>query len=205
MTFQTCDRSNFTNCKQLGRKAFSIQHNDLPFSQQILSYLYIIILYKIIFIRWLSHDAAAEAIRRCLNSVITSLEREAEERGDPMALGLSKMVKTYNFVATVHMMCDILPHLSRLSKVFQRQDVNLAHVEPMVRSTIAALEKMIAEPGIQLKKVNDVIRIDLSTHQISARVNERESFGKEHSPEILAQHHQSHPAKVPRQQDHIST
>ena len=95
-----------------------------------------------------------------------------------MALGLSKMVKTYNFVATVHMMCDILPHLSRLSKVFQRQDINLAHVEPMVRSTIAALEKMIAEPGIQLKKVNDVIRIDLSTHQISARVNERESFDK---------------------------
>ena len=71
--------------------------------------------------------------------------------------------------------CHTRKESSRLIKVFQRQDVILTHVEPMVRPTITALEKLLAEPEIQLKKVN-VVCIDLSTHQISAIVSGRESF-----------------------------
>ena len=36
-------------------------------------------------VRWLSHRKAVEAIRRSLQSLIISLEREASERGDPSA------------------------------------------------------------------------------------------------------------------------
>ncbi|XP_060085540.1 zinc finger protein 862-like [Ylistrum balloti] len=33
-------------------------------------------------VRWLSHDAAIQSIRQCLESIITSLEREAQERSE---------------------------------------------------------------------------------------------------------------------------
>lgn len=43
-------------------------------------------------VRWLSHEHACQALRRILPSVIVSLEREASERSEPVAAGLSKMI-----------------------------------------------------------------------------------------------------------------
>nr|XP_006811414.1 PREDICTED: zinc finger protein 862-like [Saccoglossus kowalevskii] len=62
---------------------------------------------------------AVDAMRRVLPSVITSLERHAEERGDATAHGLSMFVKKYDFIASIHMLSDVLPHLTRLSLIFQ--------------------------------------------------------------------------------------
>ena len=41
--------------------------------------------------RWLSHDAACQALKKTLSAVIASLEREAEERGEALAIGLSRV------------------------------------------------------------------------------------------------------------------
>lgn len=57
--------------------------------------------------QWVSHDQAITAIRKSLPSIITSLQREATERNDAQALGLSKFICTYQFVASVYMMSDI--------------------------------------------------------------------------------------------------
>ena len=69
-------------------------------------------------VRWLSHDAAITAILRTLPSLIASLDREASERGEPVASGLLRFVKTYFFVATAHLLHKVLPHVSRFS-IFQ--------------------------------------------------------------------------------------
>ena len=45
-------------------------------------------------VRRFSHNNAVPSLRRSLPSVVASLEREATERGEPMAIGLAKMVKT---------------------------------------------------------------------------------------------------------------
>ena len=70
-------------------------------------------------VRWLSHDKAINSIRRSFESIITSLEREAQERSDVQAMGLSVFMQKYNFVAAMLMMCDVLPVLSQLSKAIQ--------------------------------------------------------------------------------------
>jgi hypothetical protein len=70
-------------------------------------------------VRWLSHDKATQTLKKCIPSVITSLEREAEERNDCQAMGLAVFVQTYKFLLTLSMMCDVLPHLSALSKAMQ--------------------------------------------------------------------------------------
>ena len=46
--------------------------------------------------------------------VIASLEQEAEERGEALAVGLNKVVQKYNFIATLYMMCDSVEYFSYL-------------------------------------------------------------------------------------------
>ena len=67
--------------------------------------------------RWLSTDQACRSLWRCFPSVLATLGNEAAEKENPVAIGLSKILGKYKFVATLHLMCDILPLLSRLSKV----------------------------------------------------------------------------------------
>lgn len=69
--------------------------------------------------RWLSHQQAIDAIRRCYVAVVLSLEKEANEKTDATAAGLSMFVRQYDFVACISMLSDALPHLTRLSLVFQ--------------------------------------------------------------------------------------
>ena len=47
--------------------------------------------------RRLSHDTACHTLVKVLPAVIISLEREATERGDALAVGLSKVLKKYDF------------------------------------------------------------------------------------------------------------
>ena len=75
--------------------------------------------------RWLSHDQAITAICKSLPSIITSLHKEATERNDAQALGLSKFISTYKFVASLYMMSDVLPILSHLSRAFPKTEFGL--------------------------------------------------------------------------------
>ena len=83
---------------------------------------------------WLSHNNAVQSLRRTLPSV-ASLEREAAKRGEPVAIGLVKIVKSYNFVASLYLFCDVLPHVCKLSLIFQQQEVDLTVVQSQVNAT----------------------------------------------------------------------
>ena len=90
-------------------------------------------------VRWLSHERAVDNLRKCLPSVITSLEREASERHDAQALGLATFVKSYQFVATLLMLADVLPPLANLSRAFQKKDLDYTLVKPLVSGTKATI------------------------------------------------------------------
>ena len=77
-----------------------------------------------------SYDAAIGSILRTLPSIIVSLERDGTERSEPTPVGLAKFVKTYYFVACCHFLHQILPHISHLSLIFQREDIDLSLIRP---------------------------------------------------------------------------
>lgn len=81
-------------------------------------------------VRWLSHDAAIAAIICILPSLIISLFREASECGEPTAVGLLKFVKTHLPIATAHLLHKVLPHISRLFLLFQREEVDFTMTKP---------------------------------------------------------------------------
>ena len=89
-------------------------------------------------VRWLSHDAAVATLLCTLPSLIASLDREASEWGEPTAEGLLQFVKMHFFIATAHLLHKILPHVSRLSCIFQK-DAHFTLLRPCVDATIAAV------------------------------------------------------------------
>lgn len=97
--------------------------------------------------RWLSHDAACHTFMKVLPAVIASLEREAEERGEALAIGLSKVVQQYNFIATLYMMCDALPKVSRLSRIFQLSAIDMSQLNKHVSTTVESLNDLCNNPG----------------------------------------------------------
>ena len=57
-------------------------------------------------------------LKEILPSVLCSLGRESEERGDTKATGLYHFLSHYQFIATMLLSCDVLPVVNILSKVF---------------------------------------------------------------------------------------
>ena len=70
-------------------------------------------------VRWLSHEKTVSNLKRCLPSVITNLEREAEQNCAQTA-DLVGFIKQYKFVASLYMLSDVLPPLADRSRAFQK-------------------------------------------------------------------------------------
>ena len=127
-------------------------------------------------VRWLSHEHAVKAILRTLPSLITSLDREASERSEPTARGLLKFICTYEFVACVSLLSDVLPHLNRLSALFQTRDINLTMLQTSITATTEVIKSYEAHPGPRLSDVNELIKTRLQDFRIEVSDTKRDNF-----------------------------
>ena len=121
---------------------------------------------KALDVRWLLHERAVENQRKCLPSVITSLEREASERHDAQAPGLATFIKSFKFVATFLMLADVLPPLANLSRTFQRKDLDYTLVKPLVSGTKATLQNLKVTSGQHFSPLHHVLATDLEAFAI---------------------------------------
>ena len=112
-------------------------------------------------VRWLPYDAAIAAIIRTLPALIASLEREATKRSEPSAVGLAKFVKTHYFVACCCLLHRVLPHISRLSLLFQCEDIDLALIQPALVAAIASIEEVRTS---DLQEVCNIIQNELQEY-----------------------------------------
>ena len=109
--------------------------------------------------RWLSVGNCSLRLKKILPSVIISLDREAEERSDARAAGLHRLITEYQFIATLLLMCDILPIINRLSLIFQTKDVDFSIVKTAVKTTLSTLEKNKTTNGANLSEINEYCEI----------------------------------------------
>ena len=72
------------------------------------------------------------------------MENEATSAHDPVARGNIQEVKKFKFLATLHLLDDVIFLLTKLSKVFQKENVDFSIIAPMVQSTIEAVK---TQPG----------------------------------------------------------
>ena len=134
-------------------------------------------------VRWLSHDAAIASLLCTLPSLIASLEREATERGEPTAEGLLRFVKSHFFIATAHLLHKVLPHVSRLSRIFQKEDVDFTLLKPCVDATIAAVGLYKDD---ELKEVDTTLSSDLKDYTIHTSDATKKEFQKQIQEKYVA-------------------
>ena len=120
--------------------------------------------------RWLSHDQAISTIRRILPSIIAHTEKEAEEKGDALALGIVHVIRSYYFVASVYLLSDVLPHLSRLSRLFQERDIDFSKVG------IHVLETLKIHDGPYMQKLDTALKEELSACRIVTKETDPHCF-----------------------------
>ena len=97
-----------------------------------------------------------------------SLQREAAERNEPMVDGLYHQISRFTFVATVYLLCDVLPHICCLSRVFQREAIDLTELNRLVHTTLGVIQTLMqsCNPNGHLVKLGEDIHVDqqLSTY-----------------------------------------
>ena len=114
--------------------------------------------------RWLSHRNSVHAIRRSFSPLVVALESIYEEQGDAKAFGLAKLVRSYNFIAAVSMLCDALDPVARLCTALQAKTLDFAELSFLVDACIADLEAMLNSPDEateQFKKIDTLLSTEL--------------------------------------------
>ena len=134
--------------------------------------------------RWLSFEGAVDAIVASLDPLFTVLIEDSSS--DPTARGILKFMANFIFLATTYLLADILPVLARLSKRFQRSQVDFTTVTDGVHVTTATLCAFKLAPGPKLVKfLNEAPATPSSSqsfyykgHSISDSQKQRDDFVK---------------------------
>lgn len=106
-------------------------------------------------VKWLSMESAISAIYRAYPALCMCLECEAAE--ECTARGLYEEVCQYKFIALTHMMMDIIPFITRLSKTFQSPSLDFGMINPLVQSTCETLKDLVECEGVFVDKLSDFI------------------------------------------------
>ena len=149
---------------------------------------------KAVHTKWLSHEATVTAIRRTLPSLMATIESEVAKKDDAVACGLLHAIKAYDFVATAYLLCDVLPHLTSLSLLFQK-DVDLSVIQPQVAATISVLKSLRTQPGPHLRQLNDTVATLSSNFNLSVSEEKKKAFQenvREHYLDKLVQNLEDH-------------
>ncbi|XP_070552438.1 zinc finger protein 862-like [Ptychodera flava] len=100
--------------------------------------------------RWLSFESAVNSIYDEIVPVLRALE---ELQSDAVSFGLFKKMRTVKFIGAIYILREVLPVLAQLSKAFQRDTINYAHLEPLIKYTKDKLSDILdnGSPIEQLK------------------------------------------------------
>ena len=119
---------------------------------------------KAVHTRWLSHENALQTVWKLYVPIVRDLENAVAEGRDKKikdgsgipAGSLLKMMKTYSSIFFIHLLCDVCSSLASLTRLFERNDVDLSIVEPKIQATISGLQKMKVKDGPYLTKAMTV-------------------------------------------------
>ena len=106
--------------------------------------------------RWLSMDAAVTAIYDVYPALVKALENNAASKNNTEAKGLYMKVKSVAFIMfilTTSFLKDALAVVTKLAKIFQRDNLDISVVNSMVDSTIERLEQFKMCNGKELDLV----------------------------------------------------
>ncbi|KAK1878735.1 Transmembrane protein C17orf113 [Dissostichus eleginoides] len=108
--------------------------------------------------RWLSLERAVKGIRANWVALVLELEEEEADRDCPVAKGIRKRLQTLMFPALTHLLTDVLAVVNRMNLTFQKEDVNISSIQPVVSMTLASLDDLMNGPGEAETKFNEALQ-----------------------------------------------
>ena len=91
--------------------------------------------------------SALQTVYRTWASLATYMETEMESSNDSVAKGFFKKITSFAFIATTHLLMDIIPKITQLSLFFQKENIDLAMLRPSVDSVVQQLEWLKSNDG----------------------------------------------------------
>ncbi|KAF3833185.1 hypothetical protein F7725_026850 [Dissostichus mawsoni] len=108
--------------------------------------------------RWLSLERAVKGIRANWVALVLELQEEEADRDCPVAKGIRKRLQTLMFPALTHLLTDVLAVVNRMNLTFQKEDVNISSIQPVVSMTLASLDDLMNGPGEAETKFNEALQ-----------------------------------------------
>ena len=128
-------------------------------------------------VRWLSHQAAVDALRRSLVPVVTSLDREAAEQSEPTACGLKTFILKYFFIAALSLFADVLPPIGKLSRIMQSSTLDFSVLQAVIDSCIKSITAQKDTPGKYMAEIDTLIeQLEEAGHHVQVTDHVRDSF-----------------------------
>ena len=119
-------------------------------------------------VRWLSLEDAVAAIHQSWPVLVAVLENEWEEKKVPEANCLARKVHSYSFLARASMLLDVLDVIGKLSKVFQKDAIDISTMSTMLSSTINTLQNLMQVDGPCFQKTAPLLA-DLNPSESATR------------------------------------
>ena len=76
-------------------------------------------------------------------------------------------MKKYKFIASLYLVCDALPTVSRLSRIFQPTTIDMSDLRKHVAVTLEGLRLLLSTNGEYLSKLDDDLTTPLASFDIS--------------------------------------
>ncbi|XP_069113661.1 uncharacterized protein C17orf113-like [Argopecten irradians] len=110
-------------------------------------------------VRWLSMSDAVSTCFDCYSVLILGLEHEVasspHSEGGNKARGILKKIKNIKFLMTLALLKDILGHLDLVSKVFQKDNLDINQLKTIVASTSLVISSYLNENTPTVQEVVD--------------------------------------------------
>ncbi len=106
-------------------------------------------------VRWFSFYNALEAVHKCWQPLGMLFEQNVSSKNDPKSKGFLKTMATSQFLIVTNMLMDVIPILTHLSMVFQKENLDLSVVGPAVNGVRDQLNKLLENKGTHEKGLLD--------------------------------------------------
>lgn len=93
--------------------------------------------------RWLSFEVSVKSVKKCMYPLLLSL-KGSEPQSSTAGRLYKKMYSGY-FLGTLHLLGEVLPILSTLSKSFQKGELSYAHIKGRIGYAKAQLNQLIED------------------------------------------------------------
>ena len=121
-------------------------------------------------VRWFAFYSALETVFRSWDALVTYF---ANHRNDAKAVGFLKKLTQVQNVATMYYLMDVIPWLTQLNQIFQKEDLDVSIIRTCISTTLKEIGKVKEGNGFYTKKLTETLKQDesgdwyLGEHKIS--------------------------------------